>query len=492
MEPFILVIFGGTGDLSKRKLLPALFHLYQDKELSRGFSILCFARSPMTDEQYRTLIQEAIRTFHEGSYDEHQWVEFSRHLFYLSGIYEEDETYMKLCERIDQVGPPAEQGAKNVIYYMAVPPEVTPIVVTELQISHLCRGKFNTKIIVEKPFGRDGSSAVRLNKILRAAFDEHQIYRIDHYLGKETVQNIAFFRFSNSIFEQLWNRFFIDNVQITVAENLGIERRASVYEQSGVVRDIVQNHIMQLIGLIAMEPPISFEADFLRDEKQKVFLSMLPMDRDYIERFVVRGQYGPGKVNGREVPGYREEEGVPSDSTAPTFFAAKFHLANWRWTGVPFFVRTGKRMAKHITEIAIEFKCPPLKLFGPSSDLLESNVLLFTIQPDERISLRFNVKYPYSIDKIYSANMVLDYQATLKTKIHPPYERLLIDCMKGDLTLFAREDSVEAMWEVVDPIISYWESTRPAAFPNYPAGSWGPAEADLLIEREGRRWITTE
>ena len=491
MEPFTIVIFGGTGDLSRRKLLPTLFHLFQDGQLSTGFSVLGVARSKMTDEQYRHLVQEAINTFHEGPYDENQWAEFSRHLFYLSAGYEEDESYMKLCERIDQTGVvPGEEG-KNVIYYMAVPPQVAPLLVKKLEDYHLCRERFKTKIIVEKPFGRDRSSAIELNKILRAAFDERQIYRIDHYLGKETVQNITFFRFSNGIFEQLWNRYFIDNVQITVAESLGIEHRGAFYEQSGVVRDIVQNHIMQLIGLVAMEPPIGFEAEFLRDEKQKVFLSMPPMNEEVIDQFVVRGQYGPGRVNGQDMPGYREEESIPSGSNTPTFFAARFHVANWRWAGVPFYVRTGKRMAKRITEIAIEFKCPPLRLLGKTSDLLESNILLLTIQPDEKISLRFNVKYPYTIDRIYSANMILDYQETFKTKSHPAYERLLIDCMKGDLTLFPREDSVEAMWAVVDPIISRWESFPPRGFPNYAAGSWGPKEADLMLAREGRHWITT-
>ena len=491
MEPFTLVIFGGTGDLSRRKLLPALFHLYQDQELSKGFSILCFARTEMADEAYRNLVQEAIKTSHKAAHDRDPWTNFSRNLFYLSGKYEEDESYARLCQRIDQVGVAGEDGSRNVIYYLAVPPEVTPAIVRALEANRLCRERFKTRVVVEKPFGRDRPSAADLNRILRTAFDERQIYRIDHYLGKETVQNIAFFRFSNSIFEQLWNRYYIDNVQITVAEQLGIGHRGGFYEPSGVVRDIVQNHILQLLSLVAMEPPISFEADFFRDEKQKVFLSIQPAREEDIDQLFVRGQYGPGKGSDSDTPGYRGEEGVLSHSNTPTFFAGKFYVANWRWSGVPFYVRTGKRMAKQVTEIAIEFKRPPLRLLGGSSDLLESNILLLTIQPDEKISLRFNVKYPYSIDRIYSANMVLDYQETFKTTPHPPYERLLIDCMKGDLTLFAREDSVETMWGIVDPIIAHWENFAPRGFPNYAAGSWGPTEADFLVKRDGRRWNTT-
>jgi glucose-6-phosphate 1-dehydrogenase len=331
---------------------------------------------------------------------------------------------------------------------------------------------------------------VQLNNVLTHAFDENQIYRIDHYLGKETVQNIIFFRFSNSIFEHLWNRRYIDNVQITVAEDLGIEHRSTFYEQSGVIRDIVQNHLLQIIAMVAMEPPIGFEAEFIRDEKRKVFLSIHPMNEDLIDRFTVRGQYGPGKIKGQDVGGYREEEGVPVDSNTPAFFAAKFHIANWRWTGVPFYLRTGKRMAKRITEIAIEFKQPPLRLFGRTCDVLEPNILLLTLQPDEKISLRFGVKYPYSSNQIYTVNMSFGYEETFKTKFHHPYERLLLDCMKGDLTLFVREDEIEAMWNVVDPIIAQWEGIPPQHFPNYTAGTWGPPEAMFLLEHEGRHWIT--
>ena len=491
VEPFTMVIFGGTGDLSKRKLLPALFHLYQDGQFSNGFSVLGFARSEMTDEGYRHFVKEAVQTFLEGPFDEEQWNGFSGHLFYLSGAIDDDESYAKLREKIDQISIPTEQAIGEVIYYMAIPPQMATVLVDKLENRNLCKGSFKTKIIVEKPFGQDHSSAVQLNRFLRKRFDENQIYRIDHYLGKEPVQNIIFFRFANSILEQVWNRYFIDHVQITVAEELGIEHRAALYEQSGVVRDIVQNHLLQLIGLVAMEPPIGFEAEAIRDEKEKVFRSILPMDENNMERFTVRGQYGSGMANGRDVPGYREEEGIPPGSNTPTFFAAEFHIENWRWAGVPFYIRTGKRLPRRITEIAIGFKRPPSILFGQASDHLEPNILLLTIQPDQKISLRFNVKFPYTTHKVYPANMVLDYRETFKAIPHDPYERLLIDCMKGDLTLFARQDSVETMWEIVDPIVARWEGTPPLCFPNYPSGTWGPPEADLLLKQEGRHWITT-
>lgn len=490
VNPFTMVIFGGTGDLSKTKLLPALFHLYQENELAQDFAVLGQARSPLSDEQYRNLIKGVIQGSGENVFDGKKWDEFSRHLFYFCGVLEEDETYKNLCARLDQILIPTASGRQEVIYYMALPPQATALAVEKFKKHGLGKGKWNTKIIIEKPFGRDFPSAGRLNQILTGAFEERQIYRIDHYLGKETVQNIIFFRFANSIFEQLWNRRYIDNIQITVAEDLGIGNRASFYEQTGVIRDIVQNHILQIIGLVAMEPPIGFEADFIRDEKVKICHSIQPMSEEYIDRFTVRGQYGAGKVGEKEVPGYREEKGVAADSPTPTFFAAKFYIANWRWAGVPFYIRTGKRMPKRITEIAIEFDQPPLKLFGRSCDVLEPNVLVMTIQPEEKISLRFGVKYPYAANQIYNIHMDFRYQDIFKMPPCPAYERLLIDCMRGDLTLFVRQDGIEAMWKVVDPILSRWDKAAPQNFPNYAAGTWGPAEAHHLVEQEGRRWIT--
>lgn len=489
IEPFTMVIFGGEGDLTRRKLIPTLFHLYLENELSKGFSIIGFGKMELEVDEYRNMMKEAVKKHGEEPFDDGKWDEFSSHLYFLSGHFEDDRNYERLCNTISHVSAPTAKGTTDVIYYMAVPAEVMPVAVVKLKEHELCQGKFNAKIIVEKPFGRDRQSAVKLNSILTEAFREDQIYRIDHYLAKETIQNIIFLRFGNTIFERLWNSRYVDNVQITVAEDIGIEHRGAFYDQTGVVRDMVQNHIMQLIGFIAMEPPIGFEANALRDEKVKVFRSIQPMNDEYIDKFTVRGQYGPGMINEGHVPGYREETGAPGSNT-PTFFAAKFYIANWRWAGVPFYVRTGKRMLKRIAEICLQFKQPPLRLFGRTCDVLEPNVLTLTIQPEEKIIQRFGVKYPYAQNKIYSVDMGFSYQDTFKVKPHPPYERLLIDCMKGDLTLFVRQDGLEAMWEVVDPLIARWENMPPTNFPNYPAGTWGPEEADLLLNNEGRRWIT--
>jgi glucose-6-phosphate 1-dehydrogenase len=373
---------------------------------------------------------------------------------------------------------------------MAVPPGFLPAITERLSSCRLCRGNFNTRLIVEKPFGRDMDSAKELNRVLANAFDESQVYRIDHYLGKETVQNILFFRFANSIFEPLWNRRYIDHVQITVAEDLGIENRAGFYEEAGVVRDIVQNHLMQLLALVAMEPPISFEADYIRNEKVKVFHTIREIDDDYIDRFTVRGQYGRGTVNGKGVPGYREEKDVAPDSRTPTFFAGKFFIDNWRWAGVPFYLRTGKRLKKRITEISIHFRQPPLRLFSSSCEIREPNILILGVQPQERISLHIGVKYPGVSNQLYPVNMAFNYEADIPGDIHfaLPYERLLIDCMKGDQTLFARQDGIEAMWAVVDPIIRRWEDAPAPRLPDYEAGSWGPETADELLTSEDRRW----
>jgi glucose-6-phosphate 1-dehydrogenase len=489
LEPFALVIFGGTGDLSKRKLLPSLFRLYQEGELSSGFAVLGIGRSSLSDEQYRDLIHRAIREFGPEAADEKKIEEFSRRLFYQAEGRE--PSYLPLRQRIEEITPPMRDGRKQAVYYMAVPPQTMPGIVSKLKEKDLSRGIFQAKIIVEKPFGRDLASARKLNQELTEAFAEEQIYRMDHYLGKETVQNIIFFRFANSIFEHLWNRRYIDNIQITVAENLGVENRGSFYESSGVVRDIVQNHILQIIGLVAMEPPIGFSPDFIRDEKVKIFRAIQPIDEKYADLYTVRGQYGPGKIDEKTVPGYRAEQGVDPDSGAPTFFAGKFHIANWRWAGVPFYVRAGKRMGRRVTEVVIQFSQPPLRLFGRTCDVLEPNFLVLTIQPEEQISLRFGVKYPNSANQISSIDMNFSYRDAFQIPLHSPYERLLLDCLKGDLTLFVRQDQIEAMWEAVDPILRRWESLPPRDFPNYAAGTWGPLEAHRLLEREGRRWITT-
>ncbi len=490
IEPFTMVIFGGSGDLSRRKLLPTLFHLCRDQNLPDDFAIIGFASTERSDEEYRELVRKAIEEFGEFTVHPECWEKFNKSLYYVAGAFDDKKSYEKLSQRLEEVAVPGLKGEKQVLYYMAVPPQFLPAIFQNLPHCTMCTGEFNERLIIEKPFGRDRESAAELNTLVSRDFKENQIYRIDHYLGKETVQNIMFFRFANSIFEPLWNRRYIDHVQITVAESLGIENRARFYEKSGVVRDIVQNHMMQLLALVAMEPPIGFEADYIRNEKLKVFLTIRPMDNDYIDRYMVRGQYAEGEIKGKQVPSYHDEEDIDDKSQTPTFFAGKFHIDNWRWAGVPFYLRTGKRLNKRITEISIHFKQPPLRLFSSTCDISDPNVLVLGVQPHEEISLHLGVKHPGIGNQLYPVNMNFNYEQDLQGDIHfpLPYERLLLDCMKGDQTLFARQDSIEAMWEVVDPIINRWENTPAPEFPNYRAGTWGPDKADQLTTDDGRQW----
>ncbi|MDA8157412.1 MAG: glucose-6-phosphate dehydrogenase [Actinomycetota bacterium] len=488
--PFTMIIFGGAGNLAQIKLMPSLLQIFAGGEMPADFSILAAGMPEYSDTGYREFMGKAVRKFDER-FNKAKWQDFEKHLFYHAAGFEDDAGYETLKQRLRDSGHKGAAGKKkSVIFYMAVPPSVMPLIVEKLKAHNLARGEFSTRVVVEKPFGRDLESAHELNTVLTSAFDESQIYRIDHYLSKEPVQNIMFFRFVNVIFEQIWNGNFVDNVQITAAEEIGIERRGPFYEETGVVRDMVQNHVLQLLALIAMEPPVSFRADFVRDEKTKVFRAIHPCGKSYIRKCAVRGQYAPGKVKGAAVPGYRHETGVARDSVTPTFFAAKFYVDNLRWAGVPFYVRTGKRLRKRVTEICIQFKQRPLRLFGKKCDTMEPNILTFSIQPDERISMRFGVKYPYSENQIYYTNMVFSYPQVFKTSFQPPYERLLLDVIRGDQSLFVRQDSVEAMWDVVDPIIKTWEETPPDDFPNYKAGSWGPQAAMELLARDNRKWIT--
>jgi len=490
IEPFTMVIFGGTGDLSRRKLLPTLYHLCHDQNLPAEYSIIAFASSERSDDQYRDLIRQSVEKFDEGPFHEACWENFSRHLYYVPGNFDDTESYRKLSQRIEEIAKPASGGKREVIYYLAVPPHFLPDIFERLSFCKLCSGRFDARLIIEKPFGRDRASAAALNSLIAKTFEEKQIYRIDHYLGKETVQNILFFRFANSIFEPLWNRRYIDHVQITVAESLGIESRARFYEKAGVVRDIVQNHMMQLLSLIAMEPPIGFEADYIRNEKIKVYRTVRVMDAEYIDKYTVRGQYGAGSIRGSDAVSYRDEKDTAPDSHTPTFFAGKFYIDNWRWADVPFYLRTGKRMKNRITEISIHFKQPPLRLFKSICEIREPNLLVLGVQPHEEIVLHIGVKHPGIGNQLYPVNMGFNYEKDLQGQVHfpLPYERLLLDCMKGDQTLFARQDGIEAMWSIVDPIIERWENTPPPEFPNYAAGSWGPDDADRLIEADGRQW----
>lgn len=486
-----IVIFGGGGDLSRKKLLPTLFHLYLENQLPEEFSIIGFG-SPqdMTEENYRKMALEAVHCSHEVEFEEKKFNAFASRLFFVAGRAENPDSFQALFEKVLSTAPREADGSLNILYYMAVPPASFSLIASQIGKYKMNTGVFKAKIIIEKPFGTDLVSSRELNASISSVFSENQIYRIDHYLGKETVQNILFFRFSNSIFEPLWNRRYIDNVQITVAEDLGIENRGKFYEKASVVRDIVQNHILQLIALIAQEPPVSFEADLVRDEKIKIFRSIEVMDSQTIHDYTVQGQYGRGVVNGKEVQGYRSENFVDPQSNTPTFFAARFTINNWRWAGVPFYIRTGKRLPRRVTEIVIQFKQPPLQLFGKECGPLDPSCLILTINPTEALALRFGVKYPNTTKKIQTINMNFSYSEEFQTKSFPPYSRLLIDCLKGDLTLFDRQDGVEAMWSLIDPIIAEWNRSTAPDFPNYAAGSTGPAEADALLAKDGRKWVT--
>jgi len=486
MEPFILVIFGGTGDLSRRMLLPTLFGLYREEKFAGDSHILAVGRQEMSDAQYRGFVRGALEEFASKPFTQTEADAFCSRASYMQADVEAEQTYSQLCRRISEIS--AESQVDSLIYYLAVPPNVIRPIVEGLFERNLCSGVLRPKIIIEKPFGSDKASACGLNEFILKHFDENQVYRIDHYLGKETVQNILFFRFGNSIFEPLWNRRYIDHVQITVAEGIGIEGRGGFYDRAGVVRDIVQNHMMQLLALVAMEPPAGFDADLVRDEKAKVFRAIRSMDAEYIEKFTVPGQYGAGKVDGKTVGAYRKEAKVAANSNTATFFAGKLHIDNWRWAGVPFYVRTGKRLARRMTEIYVEFKQPPLRLLGRTCDIIEPNSLVLSIQPKEEMSLQLNVKRPGVGNQPFAIKMDFDYAESFEMKTRPAYERLILDCLKGDLTLFARSDGVEAMWEVVDPIISRWESEGAGEIPKYEAGSDGPGESAELLKADGRQW----
>ena len=490
-EPFTLVIMGGGGDLSRRKLVPSLFHLFHENELPDTFSLVAFDRLDLDEAGYRAVMEEAVRKYKANAFDKAIWDAFSRHLFYVCGVFEDDASFVGLKDRIGQIATPTSKGTRDIIYYMAVPPQVVSPAVKKMQAHDLCKGPYETRIVIEKPFGEDRRSAARLNRIITGAFNENQVYRIDHYLAKEPVDNIIFFRFSNTIFEEVWDRRCVDNVQITVAEDIGIEHRGAFYEKAGVVRDIVQNHLLQLLSLVCMEAPIGFVPEFIRDEKARIIRSIRPVDAEYIDRFIVRGQYGPGIIGDQEVPGYRGEQNVSPSSTAPTFFAGKFLIDNLRWAGVPFYLRTGKRLPRRVTEICIQFKRLPLRLFGRTCDVLEPNVLFLTIQPDEKIGLRFLAKYPFSANQLYAVRMDFSYKEVFKTPHHDAYERILLDVVKGDLTLFVREDTIEEMWGVIDPINQSWEGRPPPDFPSYRAGTWGPPAAEQLMAQDGRAWLTT-
>ena len=480
-EPCALVIFGASGDLTKRKLFPALYSLAYRRLLPEDFAVVGVARTEMTDEEFTARMEEAVREFSRDDFRQDVWDTFATGIRYVATEFSSDEgedNVARCLRTLDE----AEGTSGNRVYYLAVPPDAFEPLVRELGERRSSEGW--TRLIVEKPFGRDVASARELNALLHKWFTEEEIFRIDHYLGKETVQNVLALRFANGIFEPIWNRQFIDHVQITVAESLGIEGRADYYESAGAVRDIVQNHLLQLVALTAMEPPIDFTAESVRNEKVKVLKALHTPG----PKHVVRGEYGPGYIEGEEVPGYREEPGVAPDSMTETFVAAKLYVDNWRWADTPFYIRTGKRLPRRETTIAIQFKRaphPPFEL--DSDDALRPNVLLVHIQPDEGVSLAVGAKVPGQGMSIRTVHMDFLYGGSFRTGLPEAYERLILDCMLGDATLFTRSDEVEEQWALVDSMVAPWKRDRPN-FPNYAAGTWGPVAADELIHRDGRSW----
>lgn len=491
-ESCILVIFGATGDLTARKLIPALYNLAKDGQLPGHFACVGFARRPKTDDEFRNEMHKAITQYSRSQpIDDQLWKSFKEKLFYSQSNFDEDEGYEKLKEKLQHLD--TQLGTKgNRVFYLSVQPSYFTTIVEKLNQHQLLystaiKNKWS-RIIIEKPFGEDANSAVQLQQELMQFLDEDQVYRIDHYLGKETVQNLLVFRFGNSIFESLWNNHHIDNIQITVAEEMGIGSRGQFWEEAGMLRDIVQNHMMQLLSLVAMEPPINLHASSIHDEKVKVIESIRPLPEDRINEFTIRGQYGPGYINGELVKGYREEEKVNPNSFVETYVALQLFIDNWRWAGVPFFLRAGKRLPKRATEIAITFKKAPGYLFQGVSSTIDSNVLAIRIQPDEGISFRINCKVPSLQNVMQPVKMDFRYGSYFGSTPPEAYERLICDCMAGDNTLFARDDEVLASWKLLTPILRYWEKHPPYEFPNYASGTWGPEEAGEMLKNQNRHW----
>jgi glucose-6-phosphate 1-dehydrogenase len=487
-EPCTVVIFGASGDLAKRKVIPAMFDLAVHNSLGPRYAIVGFARTPMSDDSFRGALGEAAKSISEvGPIDPKQWDEFAGNLHYSEGDYNDPEAYTRLAKCLEDLEKAKNIGG-NRLFYLSTPPEVYPHIVEQLGKAGMAHPKSDSwvRIIIEKPFGRDLASAKELNKTVLKVFEEKQVYRIDHYLGKDTVQNLLVLRFGNGIFEPLWNRNYVDHVQITAGETLGVERRGGFYETTGALRDMIQSHVLQLTSLVAVEPPASFDANSVRNEKLKVLQSIRPFNLEMVAQAVVRGQYAPGQVGGKAAPGYRQEQGVSPTSRTETFVAAKLLIDNWRWAGVPFYLRTGKRLAKRSTEIVIQFRRAPHMVFRERN--LEPNRLVLNIQPDEGISVSFVAKRPGTEMSIGNVNMNFKYKEGFGEAPRSAYATLVNDCVRGDATLFDRGDNVEAAWALIDPILDVWTAAKSAAVPQYASGSWGPQESDTLLERDGRRW----
>lgn len=490
-NPTIFIIFGGTGDLTKRKIIPALFNLFLENRLPEKIAIIGTGRSKFTDAKYRTSLLEAVDEFsRRGKAKKEDWAKFASNISYQTANIKDVEQYKEFGSRIDTLKKEWKE-TPSVVYYCAVSPDLFCTIAENVSKSKLENDEETTRIIIEKPFGSDLKSAEALNAKLLTIFKEKQIYRIDHYLGKEVVQNIMAFRFANSIMEPLWNRNHIEHIQISVTEQIGVEGRGDYFDNAGILRDMIQNHLLQLLCIIAMEPPTSFEADVVRDKKVEVLKAMRKIVPGKVDSIAARGQYGPGWVEGKEVPGYREEEDVDPNSNTETYAALKFYVDNWRWQGVPFYLRTGKRLFKSASLITIQFREVPHNMFySETGHVPKQNRLVISIQPDMGIRFQMEGKTPGLEMSLNTVDMVFDYAGKSKSESPEAYETLLLDIISGDQTLFMRADQVEAAWDLIMPVLDFWENNKSLNFPNYPADSWGPENAEALIAKDGFHWFS--
>ena len=490
-DPCSIVFFGASGDLMKRMLLPAMWNLRLEDMLPGNYGITGFSRSEFTDDEFRTEMKKSVDEFSRtGPAKDPLWSDFASHLSYVTGSFDDDGAFANLKKQLEKNDKELGTGG-NRLFYLSVPPSVFAQIVDKLDKAGLGpKDNLNgwSRIIIEKPFGTDLDSARALQAEVSKVFPESSIYRIDHYLGKEPVQDIMALRFANVIFEPIWNRRYVDSIQITAAETVGVELRGGYYEGAGALRDMLQNHVMNLLALVAMEPPVNAGADAIRDEKFKVLSAMRPIDRSRVTLDAARGQYDEGAIAGKPVAGYRQEQQVDPNSNTETYAALKLWIDNWRWADVPFYLRSGKRLGKKNSEIAIRFRSLPHRLFGEAGDALDNNVLVMKIQPEEGVSLRFNAKVPGPKMHIRSVSMDFNYGTGFGVVSAPAYERLIGDAMRGDATLFTRWDAVERAWEIVMPVLEKWQSTQDESFPNYPAGSQGPPSSDRLLAIDDREW----
>ena len=489
-QPTILVIFGAAGDLTWRKLVPALYNLSLDGWLPQQFAVLGIDGKPSSDEQFAEHLRQGINQFsRRGKTDDEPWKAFASRLTFMSGDFADQGFYTTLADWL-AARDRAWEAQPNRVFYLATPPTLVEGIAQRLAGAGLTQNCSHCRIVVEKPFGRDRDSARALNAILSRDFNESQIYRIDHYLGKETVQNMLALRFANALFEPIWNRRYIDHVQVTVAEEVGVEHRGGYYDHAGALRDMVQNHLLQLLCLVAMEPPVSFDADEIRNKKVDVLRAMRPIGPERVHEVAVRGQYAGGWIEGKRVAAYCAEPGVAKDSTTDTFAAVKFFVDNWRWQDVPFYVRTGKRLPTRVSEVSIQFRPVPHQSFPATAfGAWQANRLMIQIQPEEGILLRFQAKLPGPIMRLAPVDMQFRRREAFKAASPDAYETLLLDVMMGDSTLFMRADQAEVAWSVIGSILEVWDTVPPADFPNYPAGTWGPEAAEALIARDGRSWL---